>query len=154
MALKLAKISHSVYGFDAVTDQGEVAESAARIYRAVVPKKRLMLIGGTHGYDPTGIPVRQTAAERLAPSHDVNSATVGGVTVSSFALEDHAIARLMTEVKFTYKNIAKLCGTDGEINAIKTNQLVMDIRRMDHSGDWAILLTWCFSVIWARSHLL
>lgn len=156
MPLQLAQVSQNVYGYDAVTDKGEVEQDAIMLYKRAVPKRRLYMIGGTHGYEPSGVPVRQTQAEKRnsANKYEGDTATIGGRTITSFALEDHDIRRFNNSMKFTYKNIAKLCGSDGEINAIKTADLIQTIRKMDYSGDWLILLTWCFSVNWARSEVL
>lgn len=155
MPLQLAKISQHVYGYDAATDKQEVEHDARLLFKQAVPKRKLILIGGTHGYDPSGIPVRQTQAERTGNAVGAADAVVvAGTAVSSFALEDHDIRSMNRTINFTYKNIAKLCGSNGEIDPTKTNALVQSIRNYDFSGDWLILLTWCFSVNWARSAVL
>ena len=153
----LACGSTLVYGYDTPSEMSMVEEDVTHLHGiASKARKKLYLIGGVHGYDPTGIPVGQRTVEKLdeGAALDVGEADVvqlGGKKISSFALQDQAVKRLNRSINFTYLSIGKWTTNGSDVKPEKLVELVETIKRLNSSGDWYVLLTWCFSRTWAMA---
>lgn len=146
-----------VYGYNTPSEMSMVEDDITHLHGiASKAKKKLYVIGGVHGYDPSGVPTGQTAVEKLdegaaLDEGEADVVVLGGRKVSSFALQDQAVKRLNRSINFTYKSIGKWTTNGSDVKPDKLVELVQTIKRLDESGDWYVLLTWCFSRTWAMS---
>ncbi len=146
-----------VYGYNTPSEMAMVEEDITHLHGiASKAKKKLYVFGGVHGYDPSGVPTGQTAVEKLdeGAALDASEADVvvlRGKKVSSFALQDLAVKRLNRSVNFTYQSIGKWTTNGSDVKPEKLVELVQTIKRLNESGDWYVLLTWCFSRTWAMA---
>lgn len=127
-----------LYGYTASTDQTENDADAKRIYGIATKDKasKLVIFGGLHGYEHTGIPTAQSPSEK---------------GVCSFSMGDRISKSPGTGLNFTYENVAKLTSPGMDVSEENQREIVEKIKRYLDSGNYYVLLSWCYSRVWAVS---
>jgi hypothetical protein len=131
--------SKTVFGYDAETDQDENNADVKELYHDAThskPTKKLVVMGGLHGLDQTGVPSGQDPAEKA---------------VTSFALDDVKMKK-DTAINFTYKNLAKYTTKGSDMTPQRQKEVIELIKQYRDSGTYVVLLSWCFSGIWANAN--
>lgn len=127
-----------LYGYTASTDQTENDADASRIYSIATKDKasKLVIFGGLHGYENTGIPTAQSATEK---------------GVCSFSMGDRISKSPGKGLNFTYENVAKLTSPGMDVSEKNQREIAEKIKRYLDSGNYYVLLSWCYSRAWAIS---
>jgi hypothetical protein len=133
-ASSTAKHPH-LYAYAASTDQDENDPDIAELYKAAAKDKakKLVVVGGLHGYDPTGEPVGQTNKQKKA---------------CSFSLGDAKNKGPGTGMNFIYMNIAKYTTNGSDVTTAKQQEIAKTIESYLKNDNY-VLLSWCFSRVWA-----
>jgi hypothetical protein len=143
-----------LYAYNNETDQDENKLDATELFRLATksrPTKKLLIMGGLHGLDPSGVPSGQEPDERDDVRAGEMSVSVGGSKVTTFALNDIDMKRF-TGINFTYKNLGKYTTKGSDMTAEKQAEIVKLLKQYHASGDYYILLAWCFSRTWALAN--
>lgn len=135
------KHKDTIFGYKTESTDKMYVEDVTELYSIASksrPTKKLIVFGGLHGYGPgtapySGEPVGQDNPEK---------------TNWSIKNEEYAKKGVGTGINFTYKNVA-IYTTDGsEVIEEKQNELIKLAKDYADSGDWIVLIAWCFSVKW------
>ena len=123
-----------------------------RLAARLRPTRKLVVMGGLHGYDPTGIPTAQRPAEKVVAPGAVlhqtqNVVNVAGRQICTFATSDLNMKSTGTGVDFIYKNIAKYAPANFDVPVHKQAEVIKLIK--GYAVHHVILLSWCFSQVWA-----
>jgi hypothetical protein len=143
-----------LYGYNNITDQNENKADATDLYKLATksrPTRKLLLMGGLHGLDPTGVPSGQEPAEKTALYAGSLDVAVGGSKVTTFALNDIEMKRF-TGINFTYKNLGKYTTRGSDMTAEKQAEVIELLKQYHTSNSYYILLCWCFSRTWALAN--
>lgn len=143
-----------LYGYDNETDQDENKADVKELYKLATrsrPPKKLILFGGLHGLDPSGVPSGQEPHEKvnIVPGDEV--VTVGGSKVTSFALDDVAMKR-NSGINFVYFNLGKYTTKGSDMTDEKQTEVIKQIKIYHASNNYYILMAWCFSRTWALAN--
>lgn len=151
-----------VFAYDAPTDNGKTRSDGKEAYELATksrPTKKLVIVGGLHGMNASGVPCGMSQLEKhdlIAPNGlewaNLNIVNVGGVKISSFATKDTAIKGMQGEINFIYKNIGRYA-TDGSTMTPERQAEVLEIiKGYRDSKNYIVLLAWCYSRAWAISN--
>lgn len=144
----------NVFGYDVETDQDENKSDVKELYHRATsskPTRKLVVFGGLHGLDPTGVPSGQEPDEKQDIRADDAVVTVNNVRVTTFALDDIAMKKA-TALNFIYKNLGQYTTAGSDMSPQKQAEIVTLIKGYSNSGNYLILLAWCFSSVWARNN--
>ncbi len=128
-----------LYGYDRETYQDENNEDIKNLYSITAKDKasKLLVIGGLHGYENTGEPTGQEASEKK---------------VCSFSMGDQDNKSVGTGINFVYKNIAKYTTDGSDVTKEKQKEIATLIERYLNGG-YYVLLSWCYSRVWANNNV-
>ena len=147
-----------LYAYDLDTDIAENKADLQVLYSLATksrPSKKVALFGGVHGANPSGVPAGQRAVEKPAdasnPSYWQGSAVVavGGVSVTSFALDEAAIKSNFKGLNFVYTSLGKYTSPGQQLSAEKQEDVLKLIKGYHDSNNYYVLLCWCYSRTWA-----
>lgn len=156
MFAKACLKSSGVFGYDDETDQTENNADVKDLYRQATtskPPKKLFVLGGLHGLDPSGVPSGQEPNEKTTIDPGEATVTLGGVKVTTFALNDIAMKK-ETGINFVYKNIGIYATKGSDVTPQKQKEILDLIKQYRDSGNYIVLMSWCFSRTWGNSNNL
>jgi hypothetical protein len=125
-----------LYGYTLATDQAENDPDIHELFTAAAKDKakKLLVVGGLHGYAKTGNPTGQDKKEKA---------------VCSFSAGDQANKGAFKGINFTYMNIAKYTTDGSDVSAEKQKEIAAKVKEY-LDGGYYVLLSWCFSHVWAE----
>jgi len=126
-----------LYAYLDETDQNENDADIKDLYSLATksrPTKKLVVFGGIHGYNHTGIPVGQENTE-----------------ASKFSTGDQLNKRF-TGINFVYENLAKYSTNGSDVSEENLARIIEQVRNYVNSGDYYVLLAWCFSHVWIENN--
>lgn len=131
----------TIFGYDVESTDAMYVSDVNELYKIATksrPTKKLVIFGGLHGYGPAtaeyaGEPVGQDNAEK---------------TQWSIKDEEYAKKGIGSSINFTYKNVAKYTTDGSEVSKEKQDEIIQLAKNYADSGDWIVLIAWCFSVKW------
>lgn len=127
-----------LFGYTTATNQTENDADSAELFKTAARDhaKKLVVFGGLHGYDPSGAPTGQSVTEK---------------GVCSFSMGDRKSKGVGTGVNFIYENIAKFTTAGSDVTAEKQQEIATKVKRYLDSGNYYVLVSWCFSRVWLMS---
>lgn len=133
-----------LFGYTDITDQYENDADISDLYSTASKDKasKLVVIGGLHGYRDTGEPTGQNPSE--------TGLDLGDKKICSFAWDDQMNKSVGTGINFIYKNIAKYTTRGSDV----TDEKQLEVGKLIKGyldGGYYVLLSWCFSRVWAES---
>jgi|GEM_PF-4481499 len=134
------KHKDTIFGYNVASDDDMYINDVKELYRMASksrPTKKLVIFGGLHGYENSGEPVGQDNAEKADWSIKGEEYTKKGVG---------------TGINFTYKNVAKYTTNGSDVTPVKQAALIKLAKDYAESGDWIVLVAWCYSVNWLNKH--
>jgi hypothetical protein len=144
-----------LYGYGAEASMPIAEPDVKALYKLATqsrPTKKLILFGGTHGLDPTGVPSGQDPDEKVPLYPEDTVVKVGGTRVTSFALDQASMKRSLSSINFVYTNLSKFTTPGHDMTAEKQEEVVKLIKQYHASGTYYILMCWCFSHVWAQAN--
>lgn len=130
-----------VYGYNHATNQNENDNDIKELYSMVTKDsksvRKLVVVGGLHGYNPTGEPTGQSNQEK---------------NVCSFSMGDQKNKSAGQGIDFIYKNIARYTTDGSDVTDEKQDEIAKLIKDYADAG-YYVLLAWCYSDTWARTRI-